>query len=492
MKALILSAGFGTRLLPYTKSLAKPLFTLSGKPILQLAIERLIDCGCKKILINTHHLHGQIETFVKSNQFCADISTIHEPEILETGGAIANAKFHLKDDHFFVVNSDVVCNADLKRLYLYHKKGDQIATLLLHDHEQFNKLRVDDNGYIKSFCDEKGSLAFTGIQVLSPEIFDYFPDKKAFSSIEVYEHLCPLKKVKAYIGNDIFWADIGTPEAYTKTALVLCALTAAKMPIEKASKITMEKLAGDGSDRKWYRAIDREKSWVIADHGICLSKTERYQQKNAFIHIGNHLVSKNIPVPEIICHDPISGMVALEDLGDLHLEAAVKKCRTDHEIIDLYQNVCDQLIRFSSLGFENFNPEWTCQTQSYSKKMILKYECRYFMEAFINNYLNKEIFFSDLEHEFEFIADKALENAHLGLMHRDMQSRNIMLKDSDIFFIDFQSARKGPLQYDLASLFIDPYVQLNNHIRQALLKYVIQKLGLSDFKKEKGFEKCYT
>ena len=65
-----------------------------------------------------------------------------------------------------------------------------------------------------------------------------------------------------------------------------------------------------------------------------------------------------------------------------------------------------------------------------------------------------------------------------GLMHRDMQSRNIMIRREEIYFIDYQSARTGPFQYDLASLLIDPYVTLDRHVQGQLLEYAVQKLGM--------------
>jgi aminoglycoside/choline kinase family phosphotransferase/dTDP-glucose pyrophosphorylase len=492
MKALILAAGYGTRLLPYTKNIPKPLFTLSGKPVLQHTIEKLIKIGCDQIFINTHHLHEQIDTFLISHHFSVDIRTVYEPVILGTGGAIANLEPFLNDEPFFVINSDVVFNSDLKSLYDSHNRGNQIATLLLHDCEKYNKITIDDQQHIKTFFDDNGPLAFTGIQVVSPEIYHHFSGKKIFSTIEVYECLCCQKKIKAFVANGIFWEDIGTSEDYTRTALNFLTLCISDMPVENISKIIIQKLAGDGSDRKWYRVRTGKRSWVISDHGICTKGNENDLQLKAFINIGNHLFSKGIRIPEILFHDPVSGMVALEDLGDTHLESKVKNCATDADIILLYKNVCDLVIQMSTKGFEDFDVNWTCQTKTYSKEMILRDECKYFMESFLQNYLKKEIPFIDLLDEFEFIAHNALKHGFTGLMHRDMQSRNIMVKDNELFLIDFQSARTGPLQYDLASLFIDPYVNLNDNIKQTLLHYVLRKLKLNNIQKEKDFKTCYN
>ncbi|MFA5902399.1 MAG: sugar phosphate nucleotidyltransferase [Desulfobacula sp.] len=482
MKALILAAGYGTRLLPYTLKIPKPLFTLNSTPILKHVIKQLIEHGCERIFINTHHLHEQIEVF--ADQLPYNIHTIYEPVIMDTGGAIAHARPFLDQAPFFVINSDIISNVDLTRIYESHKKSDCLATLVLHDCEKFNKVSVDDEAFIRSFNSKADGLAFTGIQVLSPEIFNYFPDKKIFSSIEVYQELIQYKKIRAVVEKKIYWSDIGTKESYSMTSLL--ELSACEFGIErdKISDIKVKKLAGDGSDRLWYRVSHETQSFIIGNHGICLPDSEPLKQLNAFIQIGRHIYSKNIPVPKILNYDTVSGMVIMEDLGDVHLETIAKQQKDTLSLLKLYQKVIDSLIEFSSRGFQGFNTEWTCQTATYSKEMILEKECRYFMEAFINGYLNLDETWQEYENDFCYIADHALKNGYTGLMHRDCQSRNIMMCGEQPFFIDFQSARIGPLQYDLASLLIDPYVGLADTIKETLLHYTIEKLNLDPTQKE--------
>ncbi|MCP3873467.1 MAG: phosphotransferase [Desulfobacteraceae bacterium] len=493
MKALILSAGFGTRLLPYTSQIPKPLFTLKAIPILEHTIQNLMNIGCEQILINTHHLHEQIDSFIKQKSYDIDIQTIYEPDILDTGGAIANAQPFLDAHTFFVVNSDIISNIDLMKVYDTHKRTKALATLVLHDYEAFNKIRIDEHGYIKNFDSKKNSLAFTGIQVLSPQIYDYFPVKKVFSSIEVYQSLTRKKQVKAYVEKNIFWSDIGTIKSYSMTSLRQLAASQFNVEQDKIKNIKIHKLAGDGSDRKWYRVVLEDQSYIISDHDICMPKSDQRSQLNAFVHIGSHLYSKNIPVPRILNHDALSGMVILDDLGDNHLETYIKQKNNDTFTLKTYKKVIDLLIDFSIKGYQGFNKKWTCQTNTYSKELIIEKECRYFIDAFIHGYLNKGYLnkhasFDRLLNEFEYIADKALKFGFTGLMHRDMQSRNIMIKNYQPYFIDFQSARIGPLQYDLASLLIDPYVNLNDHLKNDLLHYCANALTLSNKEKNNFIE----
>ncbi len=487
MKALILAAGFGTRLSPHTRVIPKPLFTLNDIPILEHAVKRLETCGCEQILINTHHLHEQIKMFVQSSNFKADIRILHEPQILDTGGAIANAKTYLDDTPFLVVNADIISSMDLKKLYQAHIHQNVLATLALHDCPQFNKIRVDEKGFIKGFTSGSDGLAFTGIQVLSPSIFEFFPNDKKFSSIDVYKQLCLLNQVKSWIPvkqERFFWSDIGTSEAYLKTSAQTLAALTFNLDFNQISQISITALSGDGSDRNWFRACFKDQTCIISGHGICMPGSDKRRELSAFIHIGQHLKTRQVNVPKIFNFDRLSGTVTLEDLGDCHLQTLVKETNDQTRVLDLYKGGIDHLIHFSQNGLKNFDLNWTCQTPSYSKGLIIEKECQYFMTAFVQGYLQHPVKPDGFMDEFNFIADNALKYGFTGLMHRDFQSRNIMIYKNQPFFIDFQSARKGPLQYDLASLLIDPYVNLNTRIQNDLLNYAMERLNLDTVQQE--------
>lgn len=518
MKALILAAGFGSRLMPHTSVRPKPLFTLNGIPALQYCIEQIIKAGCTDIIINTHHLHHQIEHFIdacnRKKMFPVSLSTIYEPQILDTGGAIKNVREFMGNEHFIVINSDIISDIDLMEVWNFHVSGNFCATLVLHDCPVYNKVCVDKNLFVKGFSEvqkkepsednisENRLFAFTGIQVLSPEIFDHMPDKKSFSSIDIYSELANHEgKVKAFICKEIFWQDIGTPETYRDVAIKFLAgsqLKAESEPMfESIEQIVTEKLAGDGSDRGWFRCYRHDRpdvSVIVADHGIHnqqSSLNDKNEEIDSFIQIGNHLALHGIPVPAIRTYDRFAGLVVLEDLGNLHLANLVNSFDNAYSVPECYKQVCNLAINFSIKGIQDFDDRWTFQTPSYSREMILEKECCYFVEAFLQKYLEQDVKFDDFIHDFEFIADHALEGSFQGLMHRDMQSRNIMVKDGKYFFIDFQSARKGPLQYDLASLLIDPYVNLSDEIRETLLHECandIEQLNGVDAEK---FIQCY-
>lgn len=490
MKALILAAGFGTRLEPYTNTIPKPLFTLGSKPVLAHAIDALCAAGCTEILINTHHLHDQISAFTNTYPTPAKITLLHEPMILDTGGAIANARKFLTESPFFVMNADIFSSIDLSAAFMHHTKSAKLATLVLHDCPLFNKVDIGPDSSILGFnAKTEHPLAFTGIQILSPEIFNYLPDQPIFSSIDLYKSLCPQKQVGAYVVADHFWSDIGTPDSYRQTSLeILCAKYFGLAP-QNIGKLTVTPLKGDGSDRHWSRVHYKDSSVIACSHDICLPDTDQDRECRAFVKIGYHLNDKKMNVPKILGYDRLSGTVIVEDKGDTHLQTVVRN--RSKSVISFYRQVIDNLILFSTQGVDGFNPEWTCQTTSYSRELILEKECRYFIDAFVNGYLGMDQSFDVFRTEFETIADQALTYKVPGLLHRDMQSRNIMIHQGTPYFIDYQAARIGPITYDLASLLIDPYVAMDSTNKTQLLSYAMDRLDLKGMTRQQ-FEDAFT
>ena len=500
MKALILAAGLGTRLRPYTDHTPKPLFSILGRPLLDIMITKLIDAGCKAVIINTHHLHDQIESFIAHQAYPIPIQTRYEPNILGTGGAIRNVKDFWNDQPFMVINADIFTTIDLKRVYDFHCRHSHPATLVLADDPDFNSIVCDSDGFVTEFHHRSDTtdrssitaLTFTGIQVLDPEILNFMPIEAPSSSIDAYTRMIAEgKKIRAYLSKKTYWKDIGTAERYKLAVFEVTAPEVFKQvfPDLQIGPICREPLKGDGSDRQWSRLKMGTASMIVVDHGI--KKAARTDAADAFVNIGRHLFDRGVPVPQIYDGDTFAGYVFLEDLGNLDLQTIVQQTDNFEKIISLYQSVIHLLTEFSASGAEQFNVAWTYQTPRYNKKLILKNECRYFVEAFLNTYLGLEVIYDDFKKEFEYLAENALQHALEGLMHRDFQSRNIMAKNDEFYFIDFQGSRLGPIQYDLASLLIDPYVQLPQDIQTQLLGYCVEKLEADMNLNADNFRRCY-
>jgi NDP-sugar pyrophosphorylase family protein len=500
MRALILAAGLGTRLRPYTIHTPKPLFTISDRPLLELTIGRLIAAGCEAIIINTHHLHERIESYLAQQSYAIPVLTRFEPRILGTGGAIRNVEDFWDGQPFMVVNGDIVTTIDFKQVYDFHCRHLHPATLVLTDDPELNSVACDDRDFVLEFrqrgdaANPSGgaTLTFTGIQVLNPQILKFIPAGIPSSSIDAYQRMIAAgNSIKAFISKKAYWKDIGTAERY-KTAVfetLTPRIFQQAFPDVPVGTITREPLAGDGSDRNWSRLAMGPKSIIVVNHQI--KKTAHTEEADALMNIGRHLGNQGLPVPHIYGGDALSGYVYLEDLGNLNLQTAVQKTGEWKKITRMYRAVIDRLIEFSLRGAQRFDPAWTFQTTRYDKTLILEKECRYFVEAFLNAYLGLENRYEDFGQEFEFLAQNALKDAVEGLMHRDFQSRNIMIKNNRYYFIDFQGSRLGPIQYDLAALLIDPYVDLPPEMQTRLCTYSLTKLQAAKSLDAANFRRSY-
>lgn len=471
MKALILAAGFGTRLKPYTEQVPKPLFTIDNRPLIDHTIRKLEKAGVTRIEINTHHLSDQIEDFVRSNNYSADINVVYEEKILETGGSIRNA-LSGRDEDLLVVNGDIFFEFDLKDLIDSHEKS-KFATLLLHDYKRFNSIETDGSLITKFRSDNKNTLAFTGIHLVSKEVLNFIPENEKISITDIYIDMIENGHPVNCIKRELKWIDIGEPENYR---------TASLFNLIKEDSIIKE-IDGDGSDRRWFRVKEDDKDYILSDHGIDTSKSVR--QVESFVAIGKHLFEKGVNVPEIFRYDYMSGLVLVEDLGSIHL-ADYAKSENKDILSNLYKKVIDKLLLMSFEGINDFNTDLCYQSRSYDRDLIVNNECLYFLNEFVSGYCGIKSDSTEFITESELLSEKILEGMVPGLMHRDFQSKNIMIKNETPFFIDFQGARKGPVEYDLASLLIDPYVDLKNDTKDQLVSYfkkVCYEAGhdLSDF-----------
>jgi aminoglycoside/choline kinase family phosphotransferase/dTDP-glucose pyrophosphorylase len=483
MKALVLAAGFGTRLRPYTEHLPKPLFTLDGRPLIQRVIRQLIDAGAQTVVVNTHHLAGQIQAYLATQTFPAEIIVRHEDEILGTGGAIRNTADIWETSPFMVVNSDIVTDIDFEAVYRFHTAHSRPATLVLHHDPDFNTVTVDAEGFVVDFgtgsCGTVNGfqqLTFTGIQVLDPTVIDFLPPQGFAHSIDAFKSMMAAGlKIKAYITRDCEWSDLGSPERYRQAARgIMAEAVCQEMGQSRLGlPIRWDTLAGDGSDRRWYRLQGEGFSVVMVDHGI--REGAPPGEADAFVNIGRHLHRRGLPVPRIIREDPVAGLVFLEDLGDQHLQTWVAALSSQDDVLALYRHIIDLLLQIWLKGADGFEPAWTWQTARYDREVIVEKECRYFIESFVQRYCGRAVAFERIETESHRLADGILTEDSEGFMHRDFQSRNILMTAGQPRIIDFQGGRLGPVQYDLAALLIDPYVGLPTEMREALLTYFIDR-----------------
>jgi NDP-sugar pyrophosphorylase family protein len=501
MKAMILAAGLGTRLRPYSRHTPKALFTINERPVLAIAIEKLQTAGFDAVMINTHHHHRQIDAFIAQNTFAIPVQTRHEADILGTGGAIRNVADFWEHDSLLVINADIVSDIDLAEVYGFHKSHPHPVTMVMHDYAKFNGVHVDINDFITGFrgkpCTKtKGTrkLAFTGIHVLDRRVLDFLPTHGPAHIIDAYQKMIVSDEgIKAKVVRGPRWHDIGTPQSYQAAVYDHMVPQAFETALGRKPSGTIKKqtLQGDGSDRKWYRLTHQAQSLILVDHGI---RTDSHPQEvDAYVAIGRHLAANKVAVPRIYIQDRHAGLVFTEDLGDTHLQALID---TDdpNQIRRLYEPVIDQWVLMAVKAKKGFDTKWTCQTPYYDTQVILDNECRYFTEAFLHGYLRWEISYQKLKPEYDQLAEGIRKTEIRGFIHRDFQSRNIMVQNERPHIIDYQGGRIGPIQYDLASLLIDPYANLPEPLQLQLLTYAIEKvqntIDIDPDRFRRGFSLC--
>ncbi len=219
MKAMILAAGFGTRLLPYTLKLPKPLFPVLNRELLHLTINRLRRAGAAEIIVNAHHLRLQIK---KALHHETDIILQEEEKILGTGGGLLQAMPCFGKEPVLVVNGDIYHSIDYSEVYRSHCESGADVSLVLHDYPRFNDVAVDETLHITGFSSSAGTgnnrrsrLAFTGIHVINPAVLQEVPPDTPSCIIDCYREILQQGgKIRAHLATNHFWTDMGTPADY--------------------------------------------------------------------------------------------------------------------------------------------------------------------------------------------------------------------------------------------------------------------------------------
>lgn len=235
----------------------------------------------------------------------------------------------------------------------------------------------------------------------------------------------------------------------------------------KYKELSWRRLAGDGSDKIFWQIMGSSPP-IIAVDGSRLTE-DRWAENRAFLRIGQHLFRAGLPVPEIYHQDVDKGFFLIEDLGDGLLAEAVHG-RSAEEIVGIYVRVADALLELQSRGIEDFDAAWCAQTREYDQAMIRTHESGYFLRAFITGWCRLEP--SDqVRRELADLAETAAGIGPKLFMHRDFQSRNVILQDGRVRIIDYQGGRIGPPGYDLASLLSDPYVDLSTNVQDEIMDH---------------------
>jgi len=243
MQAMLLAAGFGTRLRPYTLVRPKPLFPICNIPLLDILLDRLVDAGCDPIVVNCHYLADQIKEAVEKRP---EVILQYEEEVLGTGGGLRKALEHFNDGPVLVMNGDIFHDIDLSHLVTKHSTGNNDVTLALHDYPRFNSVTVHQER-VRDFLTRKEAgqkkdnkeilLAFTGIHLVNREIIEQIPAEGFFHIIDLYRELARDGKVGFTRTDGSFWKDMGTPDDYLDLHRQLLSARTPSWQIHESAKI---------------------------------------------------------------------------------------------------------------------------------------------------------------------------------------------------------------------------------------------------------------
>jgi mannose-1-phosphate guanylyltransferase len=220
MKAFLLAGGLGTRLRPLTDSTPKCLLPVQGLPMLQIWLDICRQYGIDEVLINIHS-HGEaLRRIIEEHTDNLTVHLFEETTLLGSAGTIlANREWVNKENSFWVFYADVLTNTNLNQMLAFHDDRGQMATIAVYevpDPSRCGIVRVDDEGVVRDFVEKPGvpigNLAFSGLMVAAPAIFDFIPDT---TPVDLGFHVLPqlVGRMAAYRISD-FIIDIGTLETY--------------------------------------------------------------------------------------------------------------------------------------------------------------------------------------------------------------------------------------------------------------------------------------
>lgn len=237
MKALVFAAGLGTRLRPLTDHKPKALVELCGVTMLERVITNIKNCGITDVVVNVHHFGDQIIDFLKDkDNFGINITISDERDLLlDTGGGILKARHLLEgDEPFLVHNADILTDLNLAEMIAYHKANGADVTLLAKQRSTQRYLVFCENNQMVGWTNiatgevkpadlvvkqENSLLAFGGVHVISPRIFDSlakFATEPKFSIMQYYIAACRDISIAGYNPDGYNWFDIGKIETLQK------------------------------------------------------------------------------------------------------------------------------------------------------------------------------------------------------------------------------------------------------------------------------------
>ena len=232
-------------------------------------------------------------------------------------------------------------------------------------------------------------------------------------------------------------------------------------------------IAASGSARKYYRIITEKRSLIG-------TYSENTEENMAFLTFSQHFHGLGLNVPEVFAVNEDMTCYIQSDFGDDNLFAHVQRSLMSggfgDNVNELYKKALKHLVKFQCIGHQGLDYSKAYPTPSFDRQAIVD-DLNYFKYYFLKPH--EEIDFNEtrLGKDFEAFADFINQAPSDFFMYRDFQSRNIMIEDNELYFIDFQGGRKGPLNYDVVSLLYQVKAQIPQAVREQLIQYYKEVLA---------------
>lgn len=497
-KAIVLAAGFGTRLRPLTVARPKPLLPIMGEPMLARVLDMLVSWGVEDIKVNAHCHADQIERFV--SEYCGagesgggirkgvSITVSREDAILGTGGALRPLEGWIGDEPFWLVNGDIVVeDLDPEPIEEAFERSGRFASCWMSEDFGPRTVEADREGRICNWKSDDagypGTYTYCGVALLSPDVLRHLPPPRPAegvngegfcSVVDAYENAM-MNDAKFVVGvqePEACWCDAGTVATFRELNSGTMApslfgdrrLDAVVAALGWKDESTLaEFLDARGSDRMLYR-LYREGA---SDSALAVVY-ENVRKENAntrFAPLTRFLDGCGVRVPKLLADLPDSNAYATEYVDGRSLEALANEKGTD--VVRLYIPAVEMLkslwkVASAGKSLPELEPPFDAALFAWERNLFER-ECligRYGMEGIPD----------DVRGELEGVA-AALADEPQTLVHRDFQSANLLYRASDLqhpYMIDYQGMRLGPAAYDVASLLYDPYVRMDASDRRLL------------------------
>ena len=538
-KAVVLAAGFGTRLRPLTLVRPKPLLPVWGVPMLERILRMLESWGVEEIAVNAHWQAPQVRQFVATRKGRAKVTVAEEPEILGTGGVLNPLRYFLGNGPlgdralpggpFWLVNGDIVAEGlDPQPIVDAFERSGRFAACWLSETQGPRTVEADPEGRICNWKSDvpgdAGTYTYCGCALLSPQVLGYVVPSGFSTIVQAYEKAM-MEDAKFVVGvteEQAFWGDAGTLESYLEIHNALdpdrfeenpnvlfegvklvdtadlggCVVTGGLVggAFERTALVGLDQIdaprrAALADALGWPRAdvacgflgargSDRS-FWRFVygdERAIAIEYDDAKRPENArYASHARLLAEAGVPVPRVLADVPSAKALALEDIDGDSLEDRANRRGAD--LVKLYTPVVKALRTLHEKGTELALAQDVKLEPSFGPELYA-WERDLFETYCVKERFGYDGLPKDVRAELEAVSGELMRQRPV-LVHRDFQSSNVLYRTDGTFaFIDFQGMRLGAAAYDLASLLYDPYVPLDEKARASLARgYPVEKLA---------------